>query len=86
MKTISLLKGIFAAAILCICLQTVSFAQTANPDPDDFIPVEVNPGVDMQAIGKLIVYPEEAKRSNIQGKSVIQVLLNSEGKPINPLY
>ena len=52
------------------------------PDIDDFIPVEKEPGVDLAELQRKIVYPEVARRANIEGKVVVRVLVGKNGKPI----
>ncbi|MES2765681.1 MAG: energy transducer TonB [Bacteroidota bacterium] len=53
-----------------------------EPSPDDFISVEVQPGIDLAQIQKLAVYPDMAKRANIEGKVTVQVLIDKTGKPV----
>lgn len=50
------------------------------PEPDAFIPVEKEPGLDLVSLQKLIVYPDLAKRSGVEGKVFVRALINKRGK------
>ena len=50
-----------------------------EPDPDEFTPCEKEPFVDLGALQKLVVYPEEAKRDGIEGLVFVRALINKEG-------
>ncbi|HRP01721.1 MAG TPA: energy transducer TonB [Candidatus Kapabacteria bacterium] len=52
----------------------------AEPAPDDFIPVEKEPGVDLGKLQKSIVYPDLARRANVEGRVVVRVLVGSDGR------
>ncbi len=52
-----------------------------EPDPDEFIPVEKEPYIDLAELQKKIVYPEIARRAGIEGKVLIRVLVDKNGKP-----
>jgi protein TonB len=81
MKTTILLKRIFAVAIICAAFQTASYAQNATTQPDEFIPVEKPPIVDLQKLAKSVIYPDLAKRGGIEGKVIIKVLIGKDGLP-----
>ena len=51
-----------------------------DPDPDEFIPVEKEPAVDLEKIQKKIVYPEMARRAGVEGKVIVRVLVQKNGK------
>jgi protein TonB len=50
----------------------------ADPSPDDFIDVSDEPH-EVQQLEKLIVYPEVARRSGLEGKVVVQALIGKDG-------
>lgn len=50
-----------------------------EPDPNEFQPVEVEPGVDLGKLQGLVVYPEMAKRVGIEGRVIVKVLVNIDG-------
>lgn len=50
-----------------------------EPAPDDFIPVESEPEIDMARLKKLVIYPDLAKRANVEGKVVLRVLVDKTG-------
>jgi protein TonB len=50
-----------------------------EPDPDEFIPVEKEPGVDLVKLQKLITYPDLARRAGIEGSVVLRVLVEKDG-------
>jgi TonB family protein len=51
-----------------------------EPDIDDFIAVEVEPGVELGKLQKLVEYPEMAKRAGIEGRVVVKVLVAKTGE------
>jgi len=52
-----------------------------EPGIDEFIPVEKEPYIDLVELQKKIVYPEIARRAGIEGKVLIRVLVEKDGKP-----
>jgi protein TonB len=52
------------------------------PDKWDFNPVEVEPVVNLALLSKNVVYPDFAKRSGIEGKVLLRVLIGRDGKAI----
>jgi periplasmic protein TonB len=52
-----------------------------EPGIDEFIPVEKEPYIDLVELQKNIVYPELARRAGIEGKVLVRVLVDKEGKP-----
>ena len=52
-----------------------------EPGVDEFIPVEKEPTIDLGELQKKIVYPEIARRAGIEGKVLIRVLVDKDGKP-----
>lgn len=57
----------------------VTVREDELPSPDDFIPVEKQPGVDIAKLQKLVVYPDLAKRSGIEGRVIVKVLVDKNG-------
>jgi len=53
--------------------------EEAEPSKDEFIDVSEEPEP-IQPIEKLIVYPEVAKRSGLEGKVVVQALIGKDGR------
>ena len=54
-----------------------------EPDVNAFVAVEKEPApVNLDVIKKNIGYPNQAKELGIQGKVIIRVLVNKEGKPV----
>lgn len=51
-----------------------------EPDIDAFIAVEKDPVVDLAKLQKSIIYPEMARRANIEGRVVVRVLVGADGK------
>ncbi len=51
------------------------------PDPYQFVPVEKEPYVDIKYLQSKVVYPEVARRANIQGKVLLRVLIGKNGVP-----
>lgn len=51
-----------------------------EPDPDEFIVVEVEPGVDYAKLQSLVEYPSIAQRAGIQGQVVVKVLVGKQGE------
>ncbi len=52
------------------------------PSPDDFIPVEKQPGVDIGKLQKLVEYPDLARRSGVEGRVIVKVLVDKSGEII----
>lgn len=50
-----------------------------EPDPEEFISVDVEPAP-IQNLQSLVVYPEVAKRSGLEGKVIISALIDVDGK------
>jgi len=51
-----------------------------EPSPDEFIPVEKEPQVDLEKLQKKIIYPDVARRAGIEGKVIVRVLIGKDGK------
>lgn len=49
------------------------------PSPDDFIPVEKQPVVDIGKLQKLVEYPDLARRSGVEGRVIVKVLVDKTG-------
>jgi len=85
MKTKSL-TGIISLVLFLVLLsgtQTQSFAQSINED--DYIKMaEEMPEVigGLEAIQKLVVYPEEAKKNKIEGKVFVQAFIDEKGNVV----
>lgn len=54
------------------------------PDPDDFMVVEREPGVDINAVAQNVIYPEDARKEGIQGRVIIKVLVLKTGELQKP--
>jgi len=52
-----------------------------EPGIDEFIPVEKEPFIDLNELQKKIQYPEIARRAGIEGKVLIRILVEKDGKP-----
>lgn len=50
-----------------------------EPDPEVFLPVEKEPGVDYQKLQRLVVYPELARKNGIEGTVTLRVLIDKDG-------
>jgi protein TonB len=50
-----------------------------EPDPEEFVSVDVEPQP-IQNLQSLVVYPEVAKRSGLEGKVIISALIDVDGK------
>ncbi len=61
--------------------EPIKVQKEAEPDPDDFIPVEKEPYVDLGALQRKVQYPEMAKRAGIEGRVTIRILVGKDGKP-----
>lgn len=61
-------------------IRNVTKAQ--EPAPDDFIPVEREPIVDLNALTQRVIYPAYAKQEGIEGRVTLRVLIDTTGKPI----
>lgn len=53
--------------------------QEAEPDRDEFIEISEEPHP-LQNIQSLIVYPEEARKSLLEGKVMVQILVGTGGE------
>ena len=51
----------------------------AEPEPDEFIPVEKQPGMDLAELQKLVQYPKLAKEAGVEGKVVVKALIDKSG-------
>lgn len=52
------------------------------PDMYEFVPVEKEPYIDIKDLQSRVVYPDMARRANIQGKVLVRVLVGKNGIPI----
>ena len=52
----------------------------AEPDPDEFVPVEKQPGMDIAELQKSVQYPKLAREAGIEGRVMIRALIDKEGK------
>ncbi|MCX6155405.1 MAG: energy transducer TonB [Candidatus Kapabacteria bacterium] len=50
-----------------------------EPDSTQFINVEREPQMDWERLSKLVVYPDQARNSNIEGKVVLRLLISKDG-------
>ncbi|MGE5480008.1 MAG: energy transducer TonB [Chloroflexota bacterium] len=55
------------------------------PEPDEFIPVEKEPAVDLGKLQAKIVYPDLARRAGVEGQVVLRVLVGANGKVLRSL-
>lgn len=75
-------KGGFADNINFNEKTTIKEAIEEIPDVGKFIAVEEMPKVaDYSALQKSVVYPENAKRAGIEGKVIVAVWIDKNGKP-----
>lgn len=56
-----------------------------EPAPDDFIPVEKEPDVDLAKLQKLVEYPDMARRAGVEGKVILRVLVDAKGRATKTL-
>jgi TonB family protein len=61
------------------------FTKEVIPSADEFIPVEKDPQVDLNELKKIVVYPEMAKKAGIEGKVLIRVYVQKNGKPLKTI-
>lgn len=54
-------------------------AREEEPDPDEFIPVEKEPNVDLVELQKLVKYPELARKAGVEGQVIVKVLVDEKG-------
>lgn len=52
----------------------------AEPDPDEFVPVEKQPGMDIAELQKLVTYPKLAKEAGVEGRVIVKALIDANGK------
>jgi TonB family protein len=52
------------------------------PDPDEFVQVDRLPDFSMNELSSRLHYPTEARRKNIEGRVVVQALIDTLGKVI----
>jgi protein TonB len=52
------------------------------PDPDEFVAVDVEPKFDSEELYRNLKYPEIARKNNIEGLVVMQVLIDEEGNVV----
>lgn len=50
-----------------------------EPDPEEFIPVEKEPGVDYAKLQSLVEYPDLARRAGVEGRVTVRVLVDKDG-------
>lgn len=50
-----------------------------EPEPDEFIAVEKEPGVDLAKLQSLVTYPELARRAGVEGTVIVRVLVAKDG-------
>ncbi len=53
-----------------------------TPDMYEFVPVEKEPYIDIKDLQSRVIYPDIARRANIQGKVLVRVLVGKNGIPI----
>ncbi len=69
---------VLSAAFL-LSMSTHALAQsTPDPSPNDYIDVSQEPS-ELEPLESLIIYPEAARRSGLEGKVTLQVLINKDG-------
>ncbi len=61
--------------------QPIDVKKEEEPSPDDFIAVEKEPEPNYALLKKNTVYPEMARRAQIEGKVIVRVLVGKDGKP-----
>ncbi len=50
-----------------------------EPNPDDFVAVEKQPGMDLVELQKLVEYPKLAKEAGVEGRVIIKALIDKSG-------
>lgn len=51
-----------------------------EPAPDEFVPVEKEPNVDLAQLQKLVKYPELARKAGVEGQVIVKVLIGKQGE------
>jgi TonB family protein len=59
--------------------EVLEIAKEIEPDPTDFIAVEKEPGVDLKKLQNMVVYPNLARRANVEGLVILRVLVAKTG-------
>ena len=52
------------------------------PEPDDFIIVTHEPGVDLKELQNNIIYPDFAKKAKIEGNVLLRILVDEKGEKL----
>jgi len=55
------------------------------PGPNDFVECEKFPYVDINKFQKLIKYPIELRKANIQGRVIVKILVDKNGKIVKKI-
>ena len=75
---------LYVAVGLLLVSPQLSVSQSKSkakaPAADEFIKVDKEPMVDMALLQKNIVYPEMARKAGIEGKVMVRVLIDQQGK------
>jgi len=75
---------IFVAFGLLLVSPQLSDSQSKSkakaPAAEEFIKVDKEPMVDMGLLQKNVIYPESARKNNIQGKVMVRALVDKKGK------
>lgn len=71
--------GGFATNIDFDAKEDLKVKKVEEPAPDEFIPVEKQPGIDLVELQKTVVYPEMAKKAGIEGRVILRVLVDTDG-------
>lgn len=79
MNYIKYFLSIVILSVLLSCSNKV-VSNDRLPSEDEFVPVEKQPEVDISKLQRLVVYPDLAKRSGIEGRVIVKVLVDKTGK------
>lgn len=55
------------------------------PDPDEFVAVEKQPGMDIVELQKLVEYPKLAKEAGVEGRVIVKALIDKSGSVLKTL-
>ena len=56
-----------------------------EPEPDEFIAVEKEPGVDLAKLQGIVKYPDVARRAGVEGTVIVRVLVDRNGRATRTL-
>jgi TonB family protein len=62
-------------------VNTTSKVTEDIPDENAFIAVEKEPSFDLDELAKNVIYPDDARKANVQGQVIVRVCIDKEGIP-----